>query len=998
MKYLFYLLQRIAIVVIATLGLCRQGVAQQVLYKNKDTAVAAADTVSWVKGIMKASDSTGIIRNNDLFLRTATAGAASDLHISEVRKLPYLTIEQALIGRVTGVDIRIPTAEPGKRSSMFIRGTSSLLLKNSDLFYAQPLYVVDGMPLIQEHAYAYDIQRFDFNRMGTETNTLAGLDINDIESISVLKDFGATARYGPLAANGVVSITTRGPRVGKMQVAVNAYAGLALRPPADVVNGKYESDFRMPFYREYANETQWRNFPRYLADSSQPRYFGPANWDDLFYRNAFCDGIQAAVSGGTPFANFRFSIGQVAQQGVADRTGLQRYDVNFGINIMPVRNLIFTAYIGVAALKRKRNEFIRDRAGDEDYLFNYDAPLSPNKQFLQQYYTDLDNTINRNRNNTARIIANAQYSFGKYFTWNTRFGIDYTQNFRDFFVPTSLGEGNSYVSNYDGLNKRLLLDNSLQYRRTFNDKHTLDLVAGQSSTWDKWRYDYGRAYKGKSDYIKIYQPGNNDSKEGRFANLRLMFNAKDYTQSNLASFYFNAGYNYGQKYFVNLYLRRDGTSYLSGENRWLLSPTVAASWKVSAEDFLAGASWLSNLQLRASWGRVGRLLMDELYKGGPVYNVDAGWNGIPNMSTYNGFPVINAAYGTGYVMPGTQWPYVEQLNAGLDAAFLHDRLRISLDVYAKTDRNLMLRVPTPEEEGYTGVIKNGMSIRNYGYELALDADIIQGTQFRWTTGITLYSNQNKLLALPDGLTDLVIGKRRFLVGKPADRYWLLINDGIYESDAAVPVNPATGKRMSYQGVPLKKGDPRWQDLDGNYDINNNDRVMRGRLSPAAMGGFSNTFQYGPFELNLLFNFAAGRKVINEALANRFDFANREGIDDPKSIKEITWWSKVEGDYSKVPRYNPWSAVYAYQPEQTLFLEDASYIRLRALTLAYTLRSARLEKAGVSLLRIYATGNNLFTITNYKGGDPEAVSFMGYDEGYYNWAVPRAFTLGFNFQF
>lgn len=980
---------------------CNYASAQNVLYKSKqDTGnKASVDSAAiFSKVVSTHRDTLGYVPNNELIFRPGRNGAISSVEMSEVRKLPYISIDQMLIGRATGVDVRTPTAEPGKRNSVFIRGTSSLLLSNRDLFYAQPAYVVDGVPLILDHAFAYDIQRFDFNRMGTETNLLAFLDVNDIESIEVLKDFAASAKYGPNAANGVVNITTRAPRVGTMKVSVNGYVGLSLKPAVDAVNGRYESDFRLPFYQKYADETQWRNFPRYLADSSQARYYGPANWDDLFFRNGFSDGIQAAVSGGTPFTNFRFSVGQSSQQSVYDKTGIKRYDVNFGLNIQPIRNLRITTYVAVANLNRKRNEFIRDRAGDEDYLFNYSSPLSPNKDYLQQYYTDLNNTINRNKNNSARIIANAQYNFLSHWSWNTRFAIDYGQNFRDFFVPTALGEGNSYVSNFDGLNKRLVLDNSLRYETDLKNGHHVDVTLGAYGQWDKWRYDYGRAYKGSSDYVKIYQPGTDDQKQGRFGNFRLMFNTKDFTVSNLASFYGNIGYNFQQKYFVNFYLRRDGTSYLSNSQRWLISPTLSASWKVSREDFLKESDWLSNLNVRASWGRVGRLVMDEFYRNGPVYNVDAGWNGVPNMSTYNGFPVINAAYGNGYIVPGTSWPVVEQMNGGIDLGLFHDRVRLSLDVYSKTDKNLLVKIPTLEEEGYTGIVKNGMSIRNYGYELAIDADVVKDKAFQWSTGLSVYTNQNKLMALPDGLTDLVIGNRRFLVGKPTDRYWLLINEGIYNSDAEVPVNPGTGRKMTYQGVTMRKGDPKWKDLDGNYDINDKDRIMTGRISPAATGGFSNTFRYKNWEMNVLINYAFGRKIINQVLANRFDFANREGIDDPKAIKEITWWSKVPGDYSKIPQYNPWSAVYAYQPDQTLFLENGSYVKLRSMTLAYNIRTERMKRAGIDQLRVYATGNNLFTWTKYKGGDPEAVSYFGYDEGYYNWAAPRAFTLGFNFQF
>lgn len=1000
MKNCYASLQR-GILLCCALLLFYTGSHAQAVYKSKDTASVGAnpDTIGWLKKVpVQTRDTTGYFPNGELLLQHIPGSALSSVHMDEVKKLPYFSIEQMLIGRTTGTDVRIPTSEPGKRASVFVRGTSTLLLKNSDILYAQPTYVVDGLPIMLDHPFAYDIQRFDFNRLGTENNLLSFLDVNDIESIEVLKDFAASAKYGPMAANGVISITTKGPRSGKMKVSVNAYAGFSLKPKVNTVNGTYERNFRMPFYQQYATEEQWRNFPGFLADSTQGRYFGAADWDDLYYRNSWSNGIQAAVSGGSRLANFRFSLGQLSQKGVADNTDMKRYDINFGINIMPVKNLMLTTYIQGATMNRKRNEFIRDRSGDEDYLVNFENPPSPNKQYLQQYYTYLTDGLNRNRNNNARVLTNLHYTFLSHWSFNARFGIDYGQNFRDLFIPTTINDGNNFVSNFDGLSKRMVLDNSIRYDNTFVNKHHLSITLGQYSQWDKWRYDYGKAYKGRSDYIKIYRPGDDSNREGVFGNLRLQANYKDYTQSNLASFYANIGYDLSDKYFLNLYLRRDGSSNVPEESRWLFSPTVSAAWKVSSEDFLKNSSWLSNLQLRASYGRVGRVLMDEYYKGGPIYNVDVGWDGTPNLSTYNGFPAINASFGTGYIVEGLSWPYVEQLNAGLDVGLLHNRIRASLDVYSKTDRNLLLKIPSMQEYGYNGIVKNGMDIRNYGYELAIDADIVQGKQFQWSAGLSLYSNQNKLLAMPDGLTDLRMGNRRFLVGKPVNRYWLLTNEGIYNSDAEIPMSPVTGKKMTYQGVTLRAGDPKWRDLNKDGTINDNDRIMTGSMSPAVQGGFTNTFRYHQLELNVLFNYAFNRKIINQAMADRMDFAVRDGLDDVKGIKEVNFWSTVDGDLSKYPLYNPWSAVSAYQPNQTLFLEDASFIKLRAVTLTYYLDTWWMRRSGIEQLRVYATANNIWTWTRYSGGDPEAVDYFGYDQGFYNWAFPKSFTLGFNFQF
>jgi TonB-linked SusC/RagA family outer membrane protein len=972
----------------------------QSVYKSKDTAITAAtDSITWLKRTpLLPRDTIGHFPNNELFLYHNNASSISAANIDEIRKLPYASIDQMLQGRVTGVDIRTPSAEPGKRSSLFIRGTAAILLKNSDLFYGQPTYIVDGIPLVPEHPFPYDIQRYDVNRLGTETNILSFIDVNDIESLEVLKDFAASAKYGPLAANGIINITTKGPRSGRMKVSLNSWVGLSLQPSVEVVNARFERDFRLPFYERYANEAQWRNFPRYLADSTQDRYYGPANWDDLYYRNGWSNGIQAAVSGGTRLANFRFSLGRSSQQGVADHTNMQRYDVNFGINLMPVKHLMLTTYISGGSITRRRNEFIRDRAADEDYLVNFENPPSPNKQYLQSYYNYLKDGLNRNRNNNARVLANLHYTLGSDWSLNTRFSIDYGQNFRDLFIPTTINDGNNFVSNFDGLSRRMTLDNSIRYDHTFVNRHHIDVTVGQYAHWDKWRYDYGKAYKGRSDYIKIYKPGDDSNREGVFGNLRLQGNFKDYTQSNLASFYANVGYNYSEKYFLNLYLRRDGSSNVPSSQRWLFSPTLSGAWKISKEDFLQGSRLVSNLQLRASYGRVGRVLLDEYYKGGPIYNVDIGWNGMPNVATYNAFPAINAAFGTGYVSDDLKWPYVEQWNLGLDLGLLDNRIRASLDVYSKTDRDLLLKIPVMEETGYTGIVRNGMDIRNYGYELTIDADIIRNASFGWSTGLSVYTNQNKLLAMPDGVQDMVMGNRRFLVGKPIDRYWLLLNEGIYESDAAVPVNPSTGRKMSYQGVTLHAGDPIWKDLNGDYVINDADRVMKGRQVPAAQGYFSNTFRYRQLELNVLCNYAFGRKIINQAMADRFDFAQREGQDDINSIREINYWAKVDGDYDKYPLYNPWSAVNPYQPNQSLFLENGSFIKMRAVTLTYYLRTKWMQRSGIEQLRIYGTANNIWTWTPYSGGDPEATDYFGYDQGYYNWPAPRSFTLGFNFQF
>ncbi len=960
---------------------------------KKDTISADADSIHRKK--VAASEAAGY-PNSAMYL--TDKGALSEVNMDAVSNLPYLGINQMLVGRATGIDVRTPSAEPAKRNSLFIRGTASLLLSQKDLLNSQPLYIVDGVPLILEHPFAYDIQRFHFNRLGTETDLLSFINVNDIQSIKVLKDFAATAKYGPSAANGVVSITTKSPVVGKMKVTVNAYVQALLHPEVKVVNAEWERDFRFPFYSKYAGIKEYGNYPVYLSDSASVNYYGPANWDELYYSNGFGDGLQASASGGNELASFRFSLGQLSQDGVADKTGMNRYNVSFGINIIPFNNFRVTTFVQAATLKRKRNHSLKSIMGDEDYIFNLENPPSPNKASFRKFYKDLEGSIDNNKNNSVRLLANIQYDFFRHFTVNARLGIDYNQNFRQLFIPSSLSDGNNFISDFDGINRMLVLDNSINYANTFSEKHHLSVSVGQYDQWSKWRYDFGKAYKGYNDYIKIYAPGTISNHQGTSNDFRLTFNYKDYTSANLASFYANIDYDFFNKYFLSLYLRNDGSSNVSRGHRWMFSPTVAAKWRLSEEAFLKHSDVVTSWDLRASWGKIGKMVMNEYYKGGPFYNVDAGWDGTPNISTYNSYPVLNAPFGTGYVPSGTEWPYVTQTNIGTDVSLFNSRLNLKADVYEKIDHNLLLKVPVTEEYGYTGIVKNGLSVKNYGYEVEIQGTVVDKPEFNWMSSLSLFSNKNKLLALPNGLDQIVIDDHLFKVGQPIDQYWVYVNRGIYNTDAEIPKKPATNEPMDYHGFSLQAGDPNWEDINKDGAITSADKILKGSLSPTVKGGFFNAFHYKNLSFSALFTYAFGREVINQALANRFDFANREGKTAPEAIKDVTFWQIVPGDFASIPRYNPWSKVNPYQSDQTLFLEKASYIKLRSATLSYSFHTKWMEKANIELLRVYVTGNHLWSWTNYSGGDPEAVDYFGYDQGAYNWSFPRSFTLGFNFQF
>lgn len=972
------------------------GIKGQTIYTQKDSAKSDFDSTVWLRNYeMKSRDTIGFFPNNELYIKKR--GAISKVGVRSLKRVPYSDINQMLAGRTTGVRVTIPTAEQGKRNGALIRGYSNLLLNNGDVMTAQPTYLLNGMPILLDHPFAFDIQRFDVNRLGTENNLLSLINQQDIKSITVLKDFEASAKYGPLAAGGVVNIETFGPRSGSLQVDVNAHMSYSPAPEVQTVSGAYVRDFLNPFYQKYAKIQELQNFPAYLADSARSEYYGPATWDDLYFRNTWSDGIQAAISGGSRLANFRFSVGQTSYQGVRDETGFKRYTVNFGINIMPVHNLLITTYLSAATMSRNRNRFIRDRIVDEDYVLNLESPLSPNSTYLDKYYFNLQQSIDNNKNNNINVLANVQYSLSKYLKVNSRMAINYTQNFRDLFIPSTVNDGNNFSSNFDGFNKSMVWDNSVNFDRVYKRKHHITAALGMYTEWDKWDYKYGKAYKGKSDYIKIYQPGDDDNHESTSNNFRLTANAIDRLQSNLASFYGSLQYKFDGRYEIGGYLRRDGSSNIPSKNRWLISPTVNAAWILSSEKWLKNSS-LSLLKLRASMGRVAKQLAYDYYKAGPIYNVEIGWNGNPNLSTYDAFPVLNGSYELGYVSDDIQWPYVDQLNLGADIGFLKDRVTISVDMYNKVFKNLLLKMPVMEEKGYTGVVKNGLEIDNKGIEVTIDAKIIDRSKFGWEASIGASTNKNKLGALPNNYQEIIIGDRYFKVGQPVDGYWLLQNKGIYTDESQIPVDPATHQKQSYQGLPIDAGDPKWEDMNGDYIIDDKDRVLKGSPSPDVLGFFKNNLRYRKISLEFLFNYSFGAELMDEGQAATFDFANRDGSDNLEGVKEINFWQIHKGNYSEIPLYNPWSTVNPYQVNQDLFLKDASFIKLRSVTLSYHFSPKSLQKYGIKNFDVYTSAQNLWMWSPFKGGDPQAVSYFGYNQGYYNWSYPKTFTLGFNIKF
>jgi TonB-linked outer membrane protein, SusC/RagA family len=918
---------------------------------------------------------------------------------------PAISLQQYLKGNAAGVYVNEQNGEPGTVQNMFIHGTSLPLLSAREAYETQPLVVLDGVQLVGDHPYAFDIQQYKYDRIGPATNLLSIINMANVESIRVLKGLDATAIYGPKGANGVIVITSKGATL-KRRITFDSYAGVVTPRAVTTLNGAFENSFRQQFYRKYAangNFSTDDSYPLFLSDSLNNAFYGPANWNDLYYKNMGIYSVNASISGGDERANFNFQLGDTKSGGVADNTSLDRYNARFLLNMKPLNWFTFSAVVNANHILRDRNRNLRDRFAQVNYIPDLSTPIAPNKTNYGNYLAQFDNGFDDNKTNVVNGYAKFAIDLGK-FKFVTTYNIDYNEGYRDIFYPKTLLQTTNYASNYFGYNDRTTIDNIATYEYAPNADNKFEFTAGNMFQYDFSRYTYAYAYKGSNEFIKLNllnsDPGQGNYLTPTVFQSQLVYKFLDHTRNNQLAFYGKADYLLKNKYTFSVTLRADGASTQQPTNRWFYSPVVGAGWDLKKE-FFEDQSSVSDFRLHANAGRMGKYQYFDNYSQGPQYTAFIGFAGNLISPGYDGLATLTRPYTAGYVPYNLKWAYTDQANLGIDATFLNKRLSLSLDGYYKHDKNMLLGVPSAAEYGYTSIIQNGMAVRNTGFDAALTGVVFPAeNKFSWTTSINMNFNRNTLTALPGGLSQVVVndayGNSRLLqVGKSVDSYWLLTNNGIYNADAEVPV--ANGKAMTYNGIAMKTGDPKWADMNGDNQITDADRTLKGHALPTVSGGWTNTIGYKKWSLNVDFYYNLGRQLLNQNMANRFDFYNNEGLNNINSVKEITFWEK-RGDYSKYPIYNPASSVAPYQVNQDLFLENASFIKLRTLQLGYDLTSVMKKKSpNVNRFYIYGSVNNVFTLTKYTGQDPELVDYTGYDTGY-GIQIPRTFILGVKVDF
>jgi TonB-linked SusC/RagA family outer membrane protein len=924
--------------------------------------------------------------------RSLVKGIMDSLNAKHAALNPHLSVQQMLKGKIVGLYVQETSGEPGSEQSMIIRGLSAPVFSKNDIYRLQPVVYLNGIPMIQENAYVFDIQKYDYNRIGPATNLLSSIDISNINSIEVIKDPAALAKLGPNAANGAIWITTKAAKSGYRDLSVNTYFGMVQASNIKTVNAQYENMFRRPFYQKYASQSDYLNYVGYLRDSTNLDYYGPAKWSDLYAKNHAIYSADLGLTGGSERANFRFFGSATQSAGNSDDTKLNRYAASFQINMAPFSWVTVSSMVNASRLDRDRNRNLRDRFAEARYIPDLYNPISPSKTTYQSFLNEYEKAIDDNRTTLVQGYLSLKFDL-KPVNFISTFNFDYNEGVRDVFYPTTLMAGNNYVSNYFGYNQRFMINNAVNYTKHFNKDHQIYFEAGQSIQDDLHKYGYANAYNGPNDFIKINVVEGDKKKDNYLKPVGyLVYRYNDEIHNRLFSIYGSAKYSYKDLFTFSALVRDDGSSSSQPGSRWFIAPAASASWSLKNQ-FLKANNWVDKLNMDASWSRIGKLFSDDRFAAGPQYRSNSGWALEPTIPGYNGIATISRPYSSGWVGYDIKTPYTDQLNIGLDGSFFKNRVGASVTYYIKDDKRMLLNSPISAETGFASQFSSGLAVRNTGIDLGIQGHILTGRNLGWTSGLGFNFNKNKLKSLPNGLNELIIGDRKLKVGEAIDRFWIYENQGIYNADAEVPVNPATNQRLNFEGTTLKAGDPRWRDTNGDFTINSDDKVLNGNSMPKLTGSWSNEFRYGNFKLNVDVIYAVGQKALNQSAAFQYDFINREAANDINSVREVFSW-QVNVDASKYPIYNPWSSVVPYRLEQDLFLENASYAKLRTVSLGYDLSKTALFKNKTTIKRayLYVTGNNLLTVTSFSGSDPELIEYNGLYTGY-GLSIPKTYTLG-----
>lgn len=854
----------------------------------------------------------GEVRKRDL------TGAVTSVKGEELKKIPATNVMESVQGKLPGVDITKSNGAAGAKVNVTVRGNRSIRADNG------PLYIVDGV----------------------QYENIQDINPNDIQSMEVLKDASSTAVYGSRGANGVIIITTKKGVAGKPRVSVNSYVGVSqVAGYPDMNNG--------PQYVALKREAN-RTTGRWNSEADDALIFNASevaaiqnnlwtNYADLLIHDGLQQDYQVGVSGGSEKTKVYLSLDYFDEKGLFKLDRLHRYSGRLNID------QVVNDYLKVG-MQSQVTYYDQDSRRDPLNQANKIIPLGlpydeegnlvlfPNQGAMINPLVDEQPNAYENNSRVTRTFINTYVELTplKGLSFRSNFGVTLDNSRNGIFASKNTidrATASASRSQYNTGTKRYISwENVLNYQQKIGD-HSFGLTGVASLLSDQRDSSFLQG-EGQLLPSQLYYAMAN--------NVSGIAIRTSYMANKLISFTGRINYNYKGKYLLSLTGRSDGSSKLAPGNKWAFFPSIAGAWRIADENFMRGQHFFSDLKLRASYGIAGNDAVPPYATASYLSKIPYSWDD------------TNAAlaYGIGSQIGNRnlKWELSATTDIGLDFSILNGRIGATVDYYDTHTKDLLLQRTLPTSSGVGSVIQNIGKTRNRGIEIGISTTNISARSFTWTSGITFSKNKEEIVALADENTNDVANG--WFIGYPVKVFYDYEKTGIWQ----------TGDKDEAAKFGLKPGDIKVKDTDGNGTLNTLDRVILGKQVPAWSGGFNNDIRFKSFDLNI-YVFARQGQWINSEYAGKFD---PQGLENSAPVD---YWTP-ENPSNKYPRPNAAVSKDGTPYIKSLNYVEGSFVKIRNISLGYTLPVSALQHLHLSNLRVYVTGKNLFTFSKVKDYDPE----------------------------
>jgi TonB-linked SusC/RagA family outer membrane protein len=933
-------------------------------------------------------------------------GSISSVSGKDIYQPSTASFDQMLQGQVAGVQISQTSGAPGGNVNVLIRGISSITGGN------QPLYVIDGYPVGttggSSDMSSYGANTYSSSGMASNVqsrvNPLSAINPSDIESIEVLKDASATAIYGSRGANGVIIITTKRGSVGKTKVSLDVSYGVQeVANKIDLMNSQeyaaYVADARDNARVYVGGSADDPNESRAGAHRVRPEFRNPesittdTDWQDVIFQTAPVQNYQASINGGGNKVNYFISGGYYAQEGIVKGSNYDRFNLRTNIDAQISDKLKIATTIagsygfgdfvkteghygqgGVLAQALTASPTIPVYDDEGNYFFDQ-ADVTDGLGWLANPLTLLDEQSDERKLTDFFNNTFVEYTILDGLTLKSSIGINYNTeaiklwrsseipNFTNLNYPSNAGASKSQQINW-------LNENSVTYKRIFNNKHNLTAVAAYTIQKDSYELLTAGASDFPTDYVTYISAG--------------IVNAGSHVLSewSIMSLLARVNYSYDGKYLLTGTVRRDGSSRFGSNKRWGTFPSFSVGYVISEEQFMQSAGFINSLKLRASYGLSGNNQIGNYTHIGLLSNS----NYVENNSQRPGLVPSNLSN------DDLTWEKSKQVNLGLDLSLFDSRFNLTMELYRDTKTDLLLAVQLPAASGFNSSTQNIGDIENRGFELGLKTINIKSNKFEWSTNLTFTQNENEVLKIATEGGRIQNSSYQITeVGSPIASFFMQNAIGVYKTNEEV-----TGTAIIHPRV--QAGDLIFEDVNNDGKIDSNDRKIVGDPWPDFTWGFDNRFTLGNLSLNISLAgsqggqsfFQAGTMILNSA-----------GVQNQLATANDRWKSESDPGAGVQPRAirNNYANGFG---TSSRFLFDNSFVRIRNINLSYTFPQDLVSKLSMSGMQVFANVINLHTWTDYPGYDPESstagnnVVNTGID--FLTYPLARTFTLGLNITF